>query len=126
VSLGLEHLVRLQREYARLMRAGDVPGSAALFAPDGVIWHNFDDRALPAERAASGLALLHDQVPDIDWKDVSVHFFDSGFVWQALLTGTAPGGPVRAHTCMVFTVSESGLIERLDEYLDPAGLQPLR
>lgn len=126
MSLGRELLVQLQRDYARLTRAGDVPRSLALFAPDGVIWHNFDERALPASRAASGLALLHERVPDIDWEDVSVHFFDSGFVWQALLTGTGPGGPVRAHTCMVFTVSHSGLIERLDEYLDPAGLRSLR
>lgn len=126
MSLGRERLVQLQRDYAGLLRAGDVPGSTAMFAPEGVVWHNFDDRALPAGRAASGLAVLHERVPDIGWEDVSVHFFDSGFVWQAIVTGTAPGGSLRAHTCMVFTVSDSGLIERLDEYLDPAGLEPLR
>jgi hypothetical protein len=48
-----------------------------------------------------------------------------GFVWRALLTGTAPGGRLRAHTCAVVTLSDTGRVARTDEYLDPAGLAPL-
>jgi hypothetical protein len=119
-------LVQIQRDYAEAMRAGDVSRSARMFAAGGAIWHNFDDRAHPADRGSKGLALLHERMPDVEWEDVAVHFFESGFVWQAILTGTAPKGSVRAHTCMVFTVSDSGLIERLEEYLDPAALHPVR
>lgn len=117
-------LAEIQRGYAQAIRSGDVEGSAAMFAPEGVIWHNFDDAARSA-RGSNGLAVLHGRMPDVDWVDVAVRLFESGFVWQAIITGTAPNGPVRAHTCMVFTVSEAGLIERLDEYLDPSGLAAL-
>ncbi|MGH9262408.1 MAG: nuclear transport factor 2 family protein, partial [Acidimicrobiales bacterium] len=48
-----------------------------------------------------------------------------GFVWQAVVTGTAPGGPVRAHTCMVVRLSASGKVQRTHEYLDPAALAAL-
>jgi ketosteroid isomerase-like protein len=49
----------------------------------------------------------------------------TGFVWQAVLTGTAPGGPLRAHTCMVVTLSASGRVIRTEEYLDSTALAPL-
>ena len=42
-----------------------------------------------------------------------------------MITGTTPGGPVRAHTCMVVTLSASGKVQRTDEYLDPAALAAL-
>ncbi|MGI8754625.1 MAG: hypothetical protein ACR2MB_01945 [Acidimicrobiales bacterium] len=48
-----------------------------------------------------------------------------GFVWRSVLTGTAPGGALRVPTCVVATVSERGLVARIDEYLDPAALAAL-
>lgn len=116
----------MQAAYARAIRAGDVEGSVAMFAPGAVIWHNFDDRAIPAERSAATLGRLHQAMPDVDWEDVTVQPTAAGFVWQAVVVGNGPGGPVRAPTCMVVALSEAGLIERLDEYLDPAGLAGLR
>ena len=69
---------------------------------------------------------LHETMPDVDWEDVAVHPTASGFVWQAVMVGNAPGGPVRAPTCMVVSLSDAGLIQRLDEYLDLGGLAALR
>jgi ketosteroid isomerase-like protein len=117
--------LEIQERYAKLTRAGDVPGSAALFAPGAVIWHNYDDRAVSADKAVRALARLHRSMPDARWEDVNVLATAEGFVWQAVLAGHAAGGEVRAHTCMVATVDESGLIARLDEYLDPAAVAPL-
>jgi hypothetical protein len=97
-----------------------------LFAPGATIWHNIDDRAIPADRSAATLGRLHEAMPNVDWEDVAVHPTPSGFVWQAVVVGNAPGGPVRAPTCMVVVLSEAGLIQRLDEYLDPGGLAALR
>jgi hypothetical protein len=97
-----------------------------MFTPGATIWHNYDDVAVPAKRALRNLTRLHSAIPDAGWKDVSVHSIASGFVWQAIIIGTAPGGPVRAHTCMVARLSSSGLIERLDEYIDPAAMAPLQ
>lgn len=116
----------VQAGYARALRAGDAGAATAMFAPGGVIWHNYDDREVPADRASRVLTVLRDAMPDLDWEDVAVEATPSGFVWRAVVVGTAAGGPVRAHTCMVVTVSSDGLIERLDEYLDPAAMAPLR
>jgi hypothetical protein len=97
-----------------------------MFAPGATVWHNYDDRAVPAERSTRALHRLHETMPDVDWEDVAVHPTPSGFVWQAIVVGNGPGGPVRAPTCMVVALSETGLIRRLDEYLDPGGLAALR
>ena len=49
----------------------------------------------------------------------------TGFVWQAVMTGAAPGGRLEAHTCMVVTLSPAGKVARTDEYVDSAQLRPL-
>lgn len=97
-----------------------------MFAPGATVWHNFDDRAVTAERSARALRRLYESMPDVDWEDVAVHPTPTGFVWQAVVTGNGPDGPVRVPTCMVVTLSEAGLIQRLDEYLDQRGLAPPR
>ena len=48
----------------------------------------------------------------------------SGFVWQAVLTGTAPGGRVRAYTCMVVTLSPGGKVHRTEESSTAPHLRP--
>jgi ketosteroid isomerase-like protein len=114
-----------QAAYAAATRAGDVDAVAAASEPDAVVWHNYDDAVVTAERSGRTLRWLHRTMPDVAWHDVAVLPTPAGFVWQAVLTGTAPGGPVRAPTCMVVELSASGRIRRTDEYLDPAALAAL-
>jgi hypothetical protein len=89
------------------------------------VWHNYDEELVTAEQSARTLRWLHRTMPDVAWRDVAVLPTPEGFVWQAVLTGTATGGPVRAHTCMVVTLSAAGKVSRVDEYLDPAALVAL-
>lgn len=96
-----------------------------LYADDAVVWHNYDEKDVPASTTEAALRGLHDAVTDLDWEDVAVQTTESGFVWQAIITGTAPGGSLHAHTCVVATVDD-GRISRIEEYLDPSGFAVLR
>lgn len=114
-----------QAAYAAATRAGAVDAVAAASEPGAVVWHNFDDTVVSAEQAGRTLRWLHRTMPDVAWHDVAVHPTPEGFVWQAIITGTGPGGPVRAHTCAVVRLSPAGKVERTDEYVDPAALAAL-
>ena len=114
-----------QAAYAAATRAGDADALLRLCEPDAVVWHNHDDVAVDVGRAGETLRWLHRTVPDVEWTDVAVLPTPEGFVWRAVITGTAPGGALRAHTCMVVTLSERGKVQRIDEYLDRAALRPL-
>ncbi|HUF96819.1 MAG TPA: nuclear transport factor 2 family protein [Ilumatobacter sp.] len=112
--------------YAAATRAGDADALAAVCEPDAVVWHNFDNASVSADRAARTLRWLHGAAPDVAWTDVAVLVTTNGFVWQALLTGTGPGGPFAASTCMVVTLSDRGLVAKTEEYIDPAALAVLQ
>jgi len=116
----------IQASYAAASRAGDLDALAALSEPGAVVWHNHDDAVVSLAQTGRTLRWLHKVVRGLDWIDVAVLPTPEGFVWRAILTGTAPGGPLRVPTCMVVTLSEAGLISRLDEYLDAAALTPLQ
>src|SRR5437868_10037885 len=114
-----EDKLAVQAAFAAATRAGDVTAMEAISDPDAVVWHNYDDVAVPGTQANRTLRWLHRTMPDVAWDDVAVLATPEGFVWRAVLTGTAPDGPVRAHTCMVVTLSDTGNVQRVDEYLDP-------
>jgi ketosteroid isomerase-like protein len=125
MTLTTEAALELQRRYAAACREGDLDAMRELSEPDAVIWHNFDERELTAEQGVASLKWIHRVVPDARWEDIAVHATRNGFVWQTIVSGHAPGGEMRAHTCVVVTVSESGKIARTEEYVDRAALDPL-
>lgn len=116
----LDAHLAVARAYCDASRRGDADAFVALAAPDAVVWHNADDNEEPLANAAKALSWLHRTVPDVAWTDRALTPTAEGFVWRAVLTGTAPGGPLAVHTCVVVTLSEAELVERIDEYLDPA------
>ncbi len=51
---------------------------------------------------------------------------DAGFVQQHVLHATGhPGQSISLRVCIVIKVGADGLISRIDEYFDPAGIAPL-
>jgi ketosteroid isomerase-like protein len=120
-----DEVLAVQAAFAAATREGDAAAVAGMSTPDAVVWHNHDAVEVDVERSGRTLRWLHRTMPDVRWTDVAVLPTPSGFVWQAILTGTAPGGPVRAHTCVVVTLTPIGRVCRTEEYLDPAALGPL-
>ena len=111
--------------YAAATRAGDVEALAALSEPDATVWHAYDEGVATREESARTLGWLHHRVADLDWIDVAITATTQGFVWQAIMTGTAPGGALRVHTCALVALSPAGKVARTEEYLDAAALAPL-
>jgi ketosteroid isomerase-like protein len=124
-NLSDDEKLAVQKAYADASRKGDVDALAALSEPDAVVWHNYDDVVVSAEQSRKTVRWLHRTMPDAAWEDVAVLPTPNGFVWQSIMTGTAPGGAVRAHTCVVVTLSDAGKVARTEEYLDTAALGPI-
>jgi uncharacterized protein len=112
--------------YCEASRSNDAQSLLAMSAPDAVVWHNFDDVEATMAHTTKTMAWLHRNVTDLAWQDINLRPTVDGFVWQALMTGVAKGGPLRVHTCVVVTLNEAGMLARLDEYLDPAATSVLR
>jgi len=107
-------------------RGDDPDAQQAVYAPGAVVWHNFDEIELDAQDATKNGAWLKRTVPDLAYEDQPVVPTATGYVARSVLTGTAPGGPLRLHSCLVVTLDDDGLITRIDEYLDTAQSRVLR
>lgn len=115
-----------QRRYAHAVNTGDVGSVLTLLAPGATTWHNFDDVTAPLADAFKGLGWMHKNVTGLRWDTRKVLITDDGWVWEAVIRGTAPHGELAAHTCMVVRLDDNGLISELDEYIDPSAMKPLR
>jgi ketosteroid isomerase-like protein len=112
--------------FAAATRSDDPAAFTTICAPGAVTWHNFDEVEVHPEQTVQTLAWLRRTVPDLAWTDVALAPTPTGFVSQAVMTGTAPGGPLRVHTCVVVHLDDAGLVTRIEEYLDPAQTAVLR
>jgi hypothetical protein len=114
-----------QAAYASATRAGDIEALRKLGAPGATVWHNHDAQEVPWEQSVQMIGWMHRAMPDVSWEDVAIRPIPDGFVWQVVLSGTAPNGSVVAQLCMVVGVSAEGLITRIEEYMDPASFASL-
>jgi len=124
-SLSNDEKLVIARRFAAATRTNDAAAHRALCTPEAYTWHNFDEVKVDTDKTLRTLAWLHRTVPDLQWHDVALHATPSGFVSQTIMTGTAPGGALRAHSCLVVTLNDDGLVTAADEYLDPAQLAVL-
>ncbi len=118
--------IAIAERYAIATRSNDADTVAAMSAPGAEIWHNFDGAVVDTATTVKTIGWLHRTVTGLAWEDVALLPTPNGWVSQTILTGIAPGGQIRAHSCVVVTLDADGLIARLDEYLDPAQLAALR
>jgi ketosteroid isomerase-like protein len=112
---------------ARAYEHGDLDGVAACYAPDALLWHNFDGSEQTVAEQLDATRWLRENLKDLKYEVIARHFFDGGYVRQQVVHGTLvkDGEPFIMPTCMNVTVHD-GLVTRLDEYLDSAHLQPLQ
>ena len=78
------------------------------------------------DRSAQSLARLHRTVSDLRLENVRVIATAEGFVVRWTMSGRAPSGPLRAHSCVVVTLSPAGKVARAAESVDTAQLAVLR
>jgi ketosteroid isomerase-like protein len=112
--------------YRAATAANDADALRALHEPDARTWHNFDGVSVSVDDGARSLAWLHRRVTDLQLDDVRLIPTAEGFLARWTLTGNAPGGPLRLHSCVVVELSPAGKVARAAEYLDSAQLAVLR
>ena len=105
---------------------GDGPGLAALWSDDIVVWRQGGGRERDKARALKVIEWFVDSTATRRYEVLDRRIFDGGFVQQHIVHATAKDGrPLQFRACLVVAVGKGGLIDRIDEYLDPADLAPL-
>ncbi|MCV7090185.1 nuclear transport factor 2 family protein [Mycobacterium interjectum] len=117
------------RLFAAIER-GDVVGVDRLWSNDVAVWR-VGARRGPTASDDKGRAMRV-----IDWfvtattqrryEILDRQLFDGGFVQQHILHATGHAGQsISMRVCIVIRVGTGGLIDRIDEYFDPAEIAPL-
>jgi ketosteroid isomerase-like protein len=113
--------------YAAAIDAADDEALRACYAPDARVWHNTDNKDQTVEENIALGQWLRRKVPDVTFTEVTNLATLNGFVRRCVMRGTAANGTVLSiPSCIVALVSANGLIERVEEYLDPTPLAALR
>lgn len=126
ISLPDDEKLVIAARFAAASRHDDADAYRTLCAPGAVTWHNFDDVEVTTEQTIRTVSWLHRTVRSLAWIDVALVPTPAGFVSQTIMTGTAPGGELRVHSCVIVTLDGDGLVTRVEEYLDPAQTTVLR
>ena len=104
------------------IEAGDIDAVRDLYAPDAVIWHNYDEVGQSPDENLTVLRWVVENLADRRYEEVRRHITDTGFVQQHVLRFTRDGAPNEVPACLVATCSGDH-ITRIDEYLDSAHIR---
>jgi ketosteroid isomerase-like protein len=103
----------------------DIATVERLWNSDVVVW-KVADRDRDRERALRVIAWFINTTTDRRYEILDRQFFDGGFVQQHILHANGrSGGSISMRVCIVIKLGANGLIDRIDEYFDPAEIAPL-
>ena len=106
--------------------ASDIATVKRLFDDDVLVWHSGDTRDSAKERALRVIDWFIVSTIDRRYEILDRQFFDGGFVQQHVLHAAGRnGGSISLRVCLVIKLGANGLINRIDEYCDPAELEPI-
>lgn len=113
-------ILALAERFTRAIEQGDIEAVTACYAPEALIWHNFDNAEQTVEENLRVLRWMARVLPERRYDILRRVAIPGGYVQQHVLTGRQPNGAAFAMpACLVVEVRD-GRIRRLDEYLDPA------
>ncbi len=105
---------------------GDAATVEQLWDNDVLVWKSGEPVDRDKKRALRVIAWFIDTTTERRYEILDRQFFDGGFVQQHILHATArTGGSISMRVCLVIKLGANGLIDRIDEYFDPAELAPL-
>ena len=105
---------------------GDVAALADLWSDDIAVWRQGGGRERDKPRALKVIEWFVDATAERRYEVLDRQVFDGGFVQQHNVHATSRAGtPLTFRACLVVKVRPDGLVNRIDEYLDPADLAPL-
>jgi ketosteroid isomerase-like protein len=105
---------------------GDEPRLDELFAHDIAVWRAGAERDDDKVRALKVLRWFIRVTAERSYEVLDRQLFPGGFVQQHILHATGTnGGLIALRVCIVINVNADNLINRIDEYFDPADLAPI-
>ena len=105
---------------------GDLDALAALWSEDIAVWRQGGGRERDKPRALKVIEWFVGATTDRRYEVLDRQVFDGGFLQQHVVHATdRAGAPLSFRAALVVKVGADGLINRIDEYLDPADLAPL-
>ena len=105
---------------------GDAATVEQLWDNDVLVWKSGEPVDREKTRALRVIAWFIDTTTERRYEILDRQFFDGGFVQQHILHATArTGGSISMRVCLVIKLGANGLINRIDEYFDPAELEPM-
>jgi ketosteroid isomerase-like protein len=108
------------------IEAGDAAGVDALWDEDVLVWKSAEPEEQAKKRALRVIGWFIDSTATRRYEVLDRQYFDGGFVQQHILHATRQGGAsISMRVCLVIKVGANGLITKVDEYFDPAELEPL-
>ena len=109
------------------MAAGADDDMRSICDPSARIWHNTDDAVQTLEENLGLGGWLRRKVPDLEFAEIRHVVTSDGFVQRHRMRGTLPdGGRFDVPSCLVVTLSDTGFIKTVEEYIDSAGMAGLR
>ena len=113
------------RLFAAIER-GDAATVERLWDDDVLVWKSGEPVDREKRRALRVIAWFMETTTERRYEILDRQFFDAGFVQQHVLHATGRnGGSISMRVCLVIKLGANGLINRIDEYFDPAELEPL-
>ncbi|MCV7379286.1 DUF4440 domain-containing protein [Mycobacterium alsense] len=105
---------------------GDAAAVARLWSDDIAVWRAGSRRDDDKARAMRVIDWFIGATTQRRYETLDRRLFDGGFVQQHVLHATGHAGQsISLRVCIVIRVGTHGLIDRIDEYFDPAGIAPL-
>ena len=100
---------------------GEPDAFVEALTPGAVVWHNSDHNEVDARENMAGIAMLGQLVDDLANEHLLFTPTADGFVLAYVTRGTvrSNGNPFEMHNCLIVRTTDDGLIERIDEYVDP-------
>lgn len=116
----------LADDFITAVEKGDVDAIAQrIFAPNVVIWHNFDNTEKRSEQSYALMRWLASTLPEVSYDDIVREPIAGGYVERHTVRGTGPGGEkINVPACFFVTVADRR-ITRIDEYLDVQAIEAL-
>jgi ketosteroid isomerase-like protein len=105
---------------------GDADTVEKMWDDDVLVWKSAEPEDQVKARALRVIFWFMETTTERLYEILDRQFFDGGFVQQHILHATSrKGGSIALRVCIVIKLGANGLITKIDEYFDPAELEPL-
>jgi ketosteroid isomerase-like protein len=108
------------------IEGGDADAVERMWDDDVLVWKSAQPEEQDKPRAVRVISWFMHITTERRYEILDRQFFDGGFVQQHILHATSrKGGSIALRVCIVIKVGANGLVTKIDEYFDPAELEPL-